>query len=190
MINLLSFVIISLLSLILIVQGSLEELFVRNEQVFSTLKDEDNIIDWLSDDGKHGSKSSYRNVAGRLAEPFKIEEEIEEAIDLSALKRLERRASSLPKELGKVRLTESINEKVNIFEEELMITEQITEFQQKIEEIQSLPISEQKDLFRGGSVEERRLSGIAIGRISPQRLGGLISGESRRKRRAITAVFG
>ena len=180
---------LSFLSAFLIIQGSLEELFVRFETKFETLKDADSIADWLSDSEKHTPKSRYRNVTRTISEPFKIESEIEVAIDKPSLQKLRKRATSLPKELRQAELTGAIEERIEIFEEEERITEQITDFQIRIEEIQSLPIEEQKDLFRSGTIEERRLAGVALGRENFRVLGGLMSGESRRKNMALRAVF-
>ena len=179
----------SLLAIIFLISGSLEELFIRHEVRFSTLKDEGDIIDWLSDSGKHAPKSAYRDTARRIAQPFKIEESIEVATDMVELKTIRRETETLPSELGRKRLIETIDAKVEIFTEEQMITEQITEFRERVEEIRSLPIEEQKDLFRSGTVEERDLAGIAIGEVSPQRLGGLISGEKRRVSIGIRELF-
>jgi len=61
--------------------GSLEDLFLRHEEEFQT--DKDSIIDWLSDSGKHGSKSVYEGPAKILSQPFEIGEEIKQADTLT-----------------------------------------------------------------------------------------------------------
>lgn len=180
---------ISLLTIFLLNQGSLEELFVRHEVRFSTLRDKGSIIDWLSDSGKHAPKSAYRDSGRKLAEPFKIEDSVEVAPDIARLKALRKSARALSSELGRERITETIDTKIEVLTEEESITEQITEFRERVEDIKSLPIEEQKDLFRSGTREERDLAGVALGEVSPQRLGGLISGEKRRVAIGIRELF-
>lgn len=74
--------------------GSLEELFVRHEETFSSLNEE-GIVDWLSNKGKHGAKESFRPLARNLHEPFRIEKDIEDATTLNGVDKASSRIPSL-----------------------------------------------------------------------------------------------
>jgi len=170
--------------------GSLEELFIRHEVKFSTLRDADSITDWLSDSGKHAPKSRYKETARMLSEPFKIESEIETAIDKSELQRLRKRARILSPELRQAELTGEIDERIEIFDEEERITIQITEFRERVEELKSLPREELRDLFKETSdQEERALAKVALREAQPQTLGGLIRGSQMRVQATIRRMF-
>lgn len=147
--------------------------------------------EWITRGNPNKISSNSRKLARELSKPSDIFIEAEKDYDITTISDLEKlrtKAVKLPVYSGD--LTETIDSKLEVVKEEQRITEEITVFQTRIEEIQSLPIEEQKDLFRSGTFEERRLAGVALRRESPQVLGGLISGESRRKNRAIRGVFG
>jgi hypothetical protein len=174
--------------------GYLEEIFLRQETKFSTLRDEGNILDWLRRDktGKIARRatSGLRSLAGTYAEPFQVQDSVEEAADLPELRVLKRRMDALPSELRRPETIEAIDTKIDVLTEEQRITAEITEFRERVEELKSLPREELRDLFKETpDPEERALARVALGEAQPKTLGGLISGESRRKNIAIRQLF-
>lgn len=105
--------------------GSLEELFVRQEAKFSTLRDEDSIADWLSDSGKHAPKSAYRDTAEKLAEPFEIADKATAETEVPGLEILRKQAKALSSEMRRTetieivgdRMKEVISEKIEVIGE-------------------------------------------------------------------------
>ncbi len=71
--------------------GSLEDLFAREEIKWHTY---DDILDYLSDDGKR-RKASYKNVATILAEPTSVKERAEDTLIVEDLLELEQEADNL-----------------------------------------------------------------------------------------------
>lgn len=111
---------ISLLGIVFLIQGSLEDLFERQETQFQTLRTEPNITDWLSDSGKHGRKSSYRDIGKAFETTFDIRDEagrftgtFEEAQDLrNLMKKAKRMVLDDPKTI------EAVEVKLNLAEKE------------------------------------------------------------------------
>lgn len=169
--------------------GYMEEVFSRAETMFSSDSAKRN---WLSGFDKP-SKNSYERDGVIVLRDFEKAEELnisyrrtEDVDDLLSIKdestNLQFYGQDLPDKVDS-KLTD-----IAITQEE-EINRQISEYADRVDDIRSLPIEEQKELFRSGSREERDLAGIALGETSPQVLGGLISGESRRVKSALRNFF-
>lgn len=167
--------------------GSLEELAVKIEQTGRT--DADDIVNWLSNDGQR-SKGMYRNVAAILQEPFAIQQQVSriDSNDFSTadeLRDLRDDADSLDIELGSTRIN-TINEvqtKLNIVEN--LEGEQIELREQLIAQREVL----KQDLSEATTAEEVKIAKRELGELSPQSLGGIKSGETRRTPKAFATLF-
>lgn len=74
--------------------GSLEDLWDKRKQWASSSPNQ--IASWLSNDGQHGSSSSYLSVANKLASPYELEEQIVIETDATQLIALRKTVKSLP----------------------------------------------------------------------------------------------
>ena len=172
--------------------GSLEDLFTRHEATFSTLKEESKIIDWLSGDGTHGPKSSYRWIGREFGGVISIREEAEEEADLDRLRSLKKELRSLRIEDTKTTdiIEKSIDTAEEVQSEEERITKEITEYRDRLDKIESLPKEEIKDLYKTGNKEERLLARIALKEESPYSLRSFKGWETRKAGASFRAIFG
>lgn len=103
---------LTLLFVIFLNQGSLEELFVRHEVKFSTLRDDDSIADWLSDSGKHAPKSAYKDTAEKFAEPFEIADKATAETEVPGLETLRKQAKALSSEMRRNETIEIVDDRI------------------------------------------------------------------------------
>lgn len=135
-------------------------------------------------------QSKLRSLAENIAESGNVYRQVQAAEDTETLENLRKVDVVVHKSqvssLINTRFAELSKEEEKLVE----INEQVREYQEKVDEIETLDIEEQKQLYKSGSREERELAAVALGEASPATLGGLISGERRSVGRAIRAVFG
>ena len=167
--------------------GSLEELFIRVETAKKT--DFDDIVDWLSDSGRK-NKDSYKNVATILQEPFSLQQQAKkiDATDFTnadKLRELKSDADNLDIELGmgRVDTINKIQQKLDVIEK--AETEQVEKQEQAIAEREAL----KQEIAESETREELKRAEKALGEVSPQALGGLKSGETRRVPKAFATLF-
>ena len=167
--------------------GSLEEVAIKIEKAHRT--DYDDIINWLSNDGQR-SKSMYKNVASIIQEPFTLQKQSDK-LDTSDwanaddLRDLRNEAQDLDIELGEVRVgtINEIQQKLNTVEK--LETTQIGLREQLISEREVL----KQELSEATTPEEVKIAKRELGELSPQSLGGIKSGETRRVPKAFSTLF-
>lgn len=167
------------------------------QRVEQTFKVEDltqsRLEEWLLHKKKPGAglSSQTKRLARKLSETGDIYSDSQKEFDITQipyLERLKKRAADSP--VYREDLLDNIDEKLGIAREEERITKEIQSYSDKIDDIRGLPMEEQKRLYKEGNREERALAGVAIGRENFRVLGGLVSGESRRRNAALRRFFG
>lgn len=123
--------------------GSLEDLFFRHEQEFDTIKDEKGFLDWLSGTGTPNQRNSnsYKNVAKKFAEPYKLEEDAMSADEpeemrtiISNFKKMDIRPDSVKSTINS-RLRELQKEERQIVrEQEMEIAEKLASDKKALQE--------------------------------------------------------
>lgn len=133
----------SLLGIVFVIQGSLEDLFEREEIKFHS---SDDILNYLSDNGKR-DKNSYRSTAAILGEPLAIRQDIEKAKDFDELRNLKKDAQRLDAGLGRDTLVEDVEIKMKEISEELIaISEERKEERLEEERIEKIRVKAEKKL--------------------------------------------
>jgi len=167
----------------------LESIFQRLEQEFVS-PSKQQIQDWLAGVGtKHEKKrSSFSNFATILQEPFAVREQVDSVDETDwttadDLRDLKIDAQSLDTELGRVDTINEIQRKLNTVES--LETEQIDLREQLIAERESL----KQELSEAITPEEVKIAKRELGELSPQSLGGIKSGATRRVPKAFSTLF-
>lgn len=107
----------------------MEELFVRNEARFDTLRDEDSISDWLSDSGKR-PRSSYKDTAEKLAEPFEIADTVTTTTTIPALDTLKKQAKGLSSDMRRSETIEIVDSRIKeVITEEIEVSTEVVELE-------------------------------------------------------------
>jgi len=169
----------------LLIQGSLEELFVRQEFEGNTTYTE--IVDWLT--GPKRSQSSYRNTAIILSEPFRIRD----AADKLGITIEDADAwRNLKGEVDLLGLNEPKTRKIiqtNLDKVEELEKEEVEEKEQLIaeEESRKFLLGEYKE---AKTVEEEKQQRKELKEDLPYSLRSLKGWETRRGKEAFRAVFG